>query len=77
MDKFLKLLIKSFALLIGFVILDFIVVEYYFIDGLTILLWVFAIIFACLCIVFGLIYEKIKINISYLPFNKENKNVRD
>ncbi|CAB3290184.1 conserved protein of unknown function [Methanocaldococcus lauensis] len=76
MDKFLKLLIKSFALFIGFVILDFIV-EYYFIDGLTILLWVSAIIFACLCIVFGLIYEKIKINISYLPFNKENKNVRN
>ncbi|CAB3289203.1 conserved protein of unknown function [Methanocaldococcus lauensis] len=76
MDKFLKLLIKFFALLIGFVILDFIV-EYYFINGLTILLWVFAIIFACFCIVFGLIYERIKLNISYLPFNKEDMNVRN
>ncbi|WP_153232477.1 hypothetical protein [Methanocaldococcus bathoardescens] len=69
---------EALTLIIGsilFIIFDFII-EYYLFDGLTIFLWVSTIIFGCLFIIGFIIYKKIRLNIPYLPFNK-NKNVRD
>ncbi|XRO77027.1 hypothetical protein ACO3VM_00400 [Methanocaldococcus sp. 10A] len=75
MDKITK---KVIAIIIGsilFIIFDFII-WYYLFDGLTVFLWISTIIFVCLFIVGFTIYDKIKLNIPYLPYNK-NKNVRD
>ncbi|XRP97033.1 hypothetical protein ACO3UB_00520 [Methanocaldococcus sp. 16A] len=78
MDKILKKIIILVVGSILFIISDFII-EYYLFDGLSVFLWISAIIFVCLFIVGFIIYDKIKLNIPYLPFNKnnKNKNVRD
>jgi len=73
MDKIKKHVLNIAIGCIGFMILDFIV-WYYLFDGLTIFLWIFAVIFAGLFAVWFILYKKVKLNIPYLPFNK-NKNV--
>ena len=73
MENFKK---EALALIVGsilFVIFDFII-WYYLFDGLTIFLWISAIIFACLFAIGFIIYDKAKLNIPYLPFNKNKKD---
>ena len=67
---------EALTLIVGsilFVMLDFII-WYYLFDGLTIFLWVSTIIFACLFVIGFIIYDKTKLNIPYLPFNKNKKD---
>ncbi|ACX72410.1 hypothetical protein Metvu_0551 [Methanocaldococcus vulcanius M7] len=75
MDKIKKQVLTIAIGCIGFMIFDFIV-WYYLFDGLTIFLWISAVIFACLFAVWFILYKKVKLNIPYLPFNK-NKNMGD
>jgi len=73
MEKIKK---EALTLIVGsilFVILDFII-EYYLFDGLAIFLWVSTTIFVCLFAVVFIIYDKTKLNIPYLPFNKNKKD---
>jgi len=73
MDKIIK---EAIAIVVGgilFIIFDFII-WYYLFDGLTIFLWISAIIFGCLFVIGFIIYDKIKLNIPYLPFNKNRKD---
>jgi hypothetical protein len=73
MENFKK---EALTLIVGsilFIILDFIV-EYYLFDGLAIFLWVSTTIFVCLLAIGFIIYDKTKLNIPYLPFNKNKKD---